>query len=539
LKGLQKAPESLQSFRRQVLLQQGLELLDDDSCPLCDTAWNMSELQVHLEQKLEAAKKAAETLASLQNAVQPILDNYEEIQLAATKLIQICNLAEPKLKSALIASFVEVCGKDHEILEQVCKNPALLEAALAVLSKGAWVPATEVLDSVIALGKYVKALPDPSKEELAREFLIVAQEHYERCRLTTKERAALANRSEVAAKVAQLYGTSSTAVLEGIYDAVEKDFTDYYRIINQEDEGKFEGKLTPSPAKLAFDVDFYGRGKFPPGAYHSEGHQDGMGLCLYLALMNHTLGKNFTFAVLDDVLMSVDSGHRREVCTLLKSKFPDTQFILTTHDPVWLQFMKTENLIEASVSFAGWTVDTGPQAWNEGDVWQQIGDKLAKGDVPGAAGTLRRYLEFMSTMLADNLRASVEYHGNGSYDLGDLMPPVVRAWKSQLKRAKDAASSWGQDITVIEAFEKKTNAQAAATNAEQWMINKAVHFNAWATLQVKEFESVVAAFRSLLETMRCQAPKCGEFLHVSPRKGHEKQALRCGCGAISFNLNKK
>lgn len=59
-----------------------------------------------------------------------------------------------------------------------------------------------------------------------------------------------------------------------------------------------------------------------------------MGLCLYLALMKHTLGDRFTFAVLDDVLMSVDAGHRREVCRLLKSEFPRTQFILTTHDRV-------------------------------------------------------------------------------------------------------------------------------------------------------------------------------------------------------------
>ena len=59
-----------------------------------------------------------------------------------------------------------------------------------------------------------------------------------------------------------------------------------------------------------------------------------MGLCLYLALMKHLLGDQFTFAVLDDVLMSVDAGHRREVCNLLKTKFPNTQFVLTTHDNV-------------------------------------------------------------------------------------------------------------------------------------------------------------------------------------------------------------
>ena len=89
-----------------------------------------------------------------------------------------------------------------------------------------------------------------------------------------------------------------------------------------------------------------------------------MGLCLYLALMKHTLGDKFTFAVLDDVLMSVDAGHRRDVCRLLKKEFPKTQFVLTTHDRVWLQYMKTEGLIERSQSFGGWTgdlVDTAPE----------------------------------------------------------------------------------------------------------------------------------------------------------------------------------
>lgn len=180
-------------------------------------------------------------------------------------------------------------------------------------------------------------------------------------------------------------------MLEGIYKTVEKDFTDFYRIINSEDEGKFEGALKPSVGKLAFDVDFYGRGQFPPGAYHSEGHQDGMGLCLYLALMKHTLGSNFTFAVLDDVLMSVDSSHRREVCKLLRSQFPKVQFILTTHDPVWLQFMRTENLIGTSVSFGSWSVDAGPQVWDDVDIWKDISDRLAKNDIAGAAAALRRY----------------------------------------------------------------------------------------------------------------------------------------------------
>ncbi len=158
--------------------------------------------------------------------------------------------------------------------------------------------------------------------------------------------------------------------------------------------------------------------------------------------MKHTLGSNFTFAVLDDVLMSVDSSHRREVCKLLKSQFPKVQFILTTHDPVWLQFMRTENLIGTSVNFGSWSVDSGPQVWDDIDVWKDISDRLAKNEVAGAAGALRRYLEFISTILADNLRADVPFQSNGSYDLGDLMSPVLKAWRATLALARESAQSW-------------------------------------------------------------------------------------------------
>ena len=65
--------------------------------------------------------------------------------------------------------------------------------------------------------------------------------------------------------------------------------------------------IEPSEGKLDLEVNFYERGLFPPAAYHSEGHQDGMGVCLYLALMKRLFSERFTFALLDDVVMSVDA----------------------------------------------------------------------------------------------------------------------------------------------------------------------------------------------------------------------------------------
>jgi len=344
----------------------------------------------------------------------------------------------------------------------------------------------------------------------------------------------------LAEKILSAYNASSTAILAQIYRAVEKEFSEYYRIVNHDDEAEFEGKLTPSLGKLGFDVDFFGRGFFPPGAYHSEGHQDSMGLCLYLALMKHTLGKNFTFAILDDVLMSVDAGHRREICTLFKTKFPRTQFLMTTHDPIWLQHMATEQIItsKSSVHFRKWTVDDGPIVWEGGEVWDEIKRDLDQDDIPSAAATLRRYLEYISGLLSHKLRASIEYRGDAQYDLGELLPAVVAACKKLFSKAQEAANSWNkkEESGRLSGYQKEFSSKVDKSQVEQWAINKSIHYNEWAQLKKQDFAPVVEAFRDLLECFRCGS--CRGLIYVSPGKG-PKESLWCDCGAFNLNLKAK
>jgi len=59
--------------------------------------------------------------------------------------------------------------------------------------------------------------------------------------------------------------------------------------------------------------------------------------------------------------------------------------------------------------------------WRDEDVWADVDAALTANDVAKAASLLRRYLEYTATVLADNLRARIEYRGDGHYDLGDLM----------------------------------------------------------------------------------------------------------------------
>ncbi|MET4448907.1 hypothetical protein ABIB75_007219 [Bradyrhizobium sp. GM2.2] len=528
-------PALLRGVKQRALVERGLELVEGDACPLCDGPWEMALLATHLQEKIAKADAASTALKQLALAIDSLAAHLRAMALDAGKVAEWCEKASPPIDATSLRSHAKALDGDRDTLDKVVRDPAAIAHALQALGRLGASPAVELLQPADRLAAYIETLSDPSKAQEAKEFLIVAQEKYDQCRGTQQTLNIAAQQAETASAVFSHYGTVSTAMLEGIYDKVQKDFTEYYSFINRDDEANFEGKLSASFGKLAFDVDFYGRGRFPPGAYHSEGHQDGMGLCLYLALVKHTLGDGFTLAVLDDVLMSVDAGHRREVCALLKQKFPNTQFVLTTHDGVWLKFMQSEKLVQSTLSFGGWTVDSGPQVWNEGHVWTQIQKHLANDNVFLAAGTLRRYLEFTSTILADNLRARIEYHGNGQYDLGDLWPGVLAAWKARLKEARDSASSWGKNIQDAEALQIESKKRVAATKSEEWMINKAVHYNAWADLQSKEFAAVVSSFQQLLQLMQCPNTDCGEFLCVSPIKG-DKEVLRCSCSAVSLNL---
>lgn len=539
LEDLKADQNALAAARRHGFIKTGLELVDGDVCPLCDTQWDADKLREHLQEKILGAEEIEKLLGTLSESAAGVLKELRQRVRTTAHAIQICGKLDPPIDSEALSAYCESLKVMDTDISNFLIDPTDIDTILDAIAQEWWQPEAAVRNSIEACHKSVSDLPDASAEDLAREFLIRVQERHERYLTASQVAIDKSDQNKTARRILEHYENASTSVLEKIYEDVAETFSKYYRYINREDEKDFVGVLKPQPAKLGLDVDFYGRGLFPPGAYHSEGHQDAMGICLYLALMKHTLGSDFTFAVLDDVLMSVDSGHRREVCRLLIKEFPDTQFIATTHDRVWLKFMNTEKLVNRSVTFSGWTVDSGPRTWDDHDVWTEIQDELSAGKVAEAAGILRRYLEYISSILADNLRAEVEYKGNGQYDLGDLLPPVLKAWKKWILEGQECAKTWNNKdgMRDLAAQWAETKELFKKAREEQWAINPSVHFTAWADLQSDEFQEVVDAFEGILESMQCKNERCGSYLYILPSKGLPEE-LRCNCGATAINLKR-
>ena len=536
---LVRDPSLFTLLDQRALVEQGLRLVSGVECPLCDHQWETEDdLRAHIAGKMEKTKNAEEIRARVDKNARVMKLSIQALTSTLDIAIPIAKLVDPPTELLLTSWTKDL--KDFALrlggqLQGIVADRSRLESGWANIPDNA----EAALEALVAA---LQAKPDQSATIAAQSFLTIAQERYSSFRIARRREAA-AKRSAARAEYAyQAYCDLSERILSDLYQAVEERFSEFYQFINSDDEASFKAEFDHEEGKLDLSVDFYGKGMFPPAAYHSEGHQDGMGVCLYLALMERLLRAEFRFAVLDDVVMSVDSGHRRQFCRLLRKYFPDTQFIITTHDSIWARQMRSEGVVAGSraiVQFHGWSVDTGPIYEAEKSIWDEIGNDLNRNDIPSAAAHLRRYLEYAASDLADTLRAEIPYRADATYDLGDLWPAVVGCHGDLLAKAAKAAESWkDEEAKVKVAGLKKQRSDALEEyGGDQWMINKAVHFNEWAELSRADFEPVVSASRAVMDQLTC--PTCSGWLQVVPPRGPGSQSLRCPCSKISINLTPK
>lgn len=527
-------------LKNRTFLEKGLELLEDEAvCPLCDTEWQTpQELKQHLTEKIEGSKELAK-LDQVVDSKAAVLRNA--LSSERTVLTQVHALSvswSEKSDQTMLQSRLDLLLEFETLLRttQGCVDVKdRLEAGELNISQ-------ELEDAITRISDKVSKQPDTSEKTKSRNTLVIAAERWTNLS-GAKVAEEQAKRAEDRAKVIyEGYCDVVDTELENLYKSVENRFSAFYQKINQDDEGSFTAEFKPTAGKLDLLVDFYGLGMFPPGAYHSEGHQDGMGICLYLALIEKIMGEDFSLSVLDDVVMSVDVNHRRQFCELLIKEFPETQFIITTHDEIWTKQMKATGLVQArsDIRFRSWSVDNGP-VYEQGQMfWDRIEEDLDNDDVPSAAHKLRRGLEAELPDIAESINAKVPYRGDAKYEMGELLSSIKAQHAHLLKKANESANSWGRtdELQKVKDFDEKRKKASLSQDRENWAVNLQVHYNEWAGMSKTDFKPVVAAWKEFLDLFVCGNESCESWIGVTSAVGKE-ESLRCRCDTYHLNLLKK
>ena len=538
LRRLEADPSILDALRHRQLVEVGLPLTGS-ACPLCDQGWQgEGSLSDHLNAKLARSQAAADLQHSMRTATDRVTAELRSVR----GLIQASQPHAVSLRMNTLHADLGSWATDLTTLETQLDSLDTARQQIDRLTGDLLSVPTAVCTGLTELQAAVEALPDQTATKTAESFLTVAEERWRRVRQGRAVHAKAASANATAQTVYDTFNEVADAALTALYKSVEDDFSNYYRQINSDDESSFKAGLAPTAGKLGLAVDFYGLGMFPPMAYHSEGHQDGMGVCLYLALIDQLLKSDFRLAVLDDVVTSVDANHRRQFCKLLKDVFPDVQFIITTHDEVWARQMQSSGLVgrRSLARFHGWTVDGGPVYGQGADIWSQIEADLASDNVPGAAHKLRRNLEAELSDIAADLQGQVVFRPDNSYDLGAFLSAVKGRHGELLKKASSSANSWNNEAAKaqVEALKARRAEAISEQDGENWAINKLVYNNDWATMSKADFEPVVDACKKFLDLFTCNNADCGAWIEVEGMPGNET-GLRCPCGTYNLNLRKK
>ena len=526
---------------RHKLTKQGIDLLDEsDICPLCDFQWPSGELLTKLVQRIETAETA-------EKYHQEIFRLTENLAIAANKVIasihnilKVIEKENKSLKDAVLVlqDWLKTLNGFISAINEPIQNYLPFQSSATiqeVFDPKPFMNVVESIHSVISLKN-----PSTSNEQIAWDALTRIEENLKALALSEIRYSTDSKAQKRAEILSESFESARDKVLSTLYNDIQDRLIDLYAALHKEDEQNFNANLEPDGAGLVLEVDFHGRGMHPPHALHSEGHQDSMGLCLYMALTEKLTTGLIDLVVLDDVVMSVDAGHRKALCKLLAQKFPGKQFLITTHDKTWCTQLRTEGIVNSKgvVEFYNWQVDTGPQVNYEVDMWDRIDQALNKEDVPSAAQLLRRGSEQFFSTVCDQLKAPVTYKLSGRWELGDYLPAADSRLKKLLKDAKTAATTWGLYENVEKLAELETTVKQiySRTNIEQWGINVSVHYNTWSVLSKEDFKPIVQAFKDYYHLFICS--KCNSTVYVSVT-GLDLSELRCNCGSYNWNLKKK
>lgn len=512
---------------RLLLTELGLKLTGD-VCPLCDTPWDSDELESHLSQKLDNLTETKKDLERIEELSGEISHQVKDKLTSMGEVLKASKMLGLDTESHHLTVWEENLLRIDKARESGDYDGEVLTEARDL---------AEIGNRIFTLAE--KCYGTTSPEQTAWDKLSRLEENlkYYEENLIKREDAeyALLN----AEALLDAFIESRDQILDALYTEIKDSFVELYRQLHGSDEEDFDAFLASSGAGVDFKVNFHGQGNHPPHALHSEGHQDSMGICLYLALAERLTKGYIDLIVLDDVMMSVDAPHRRQICHLLADFFKGKQFFITTHDQTWARQLRLEGVVSSRgvVELFDWQIDSGPRVNSQSDMWDAIEKDLTRNDVPAAAHKLRRGSEEYFRTVCNSLGAKVKFRDNGQYTLGDLLPEAISRYRTLINTAKDSANSWNkqEEVQMLVEIEKNSKEIFNRTNAENWAVNANVHYNKWTDFNLNDFKPVVSAFSDLFSVFVCD--DCGTMLHLS-LDGNKEEAVRCKCGSVNWNLNK-
>lgn len=453
VESLLKGKGKIIDIARKELLLQGenvITLEDANICPLCEQEINRESLLQKIETRLKTLESLSEEateirksgvaiqekLRSRKSDITSIHNNIEslpKLQEEAAKLTKLELLIENIIKEIEDAIDLKTNVKFGNLQEaqsylRKCRE-SLCQQCKRLLEEGK-VPDNirKILDSISCL-----ALLKDKTDDLTR---------------TRNEIQVSEKRIDLSRKMFNAFSEAKKDKITDICSTISSDLDTFYSKLHPDDPHK-DVTLNVIPSRRAsaeLKIKSFGREGEDPRALTSEGHQDSLGLCMFLAFVKN-FNKDSNLVVLDDVVTTIDAQHREMICDLLFDVFKEYQLIITTHDEVWYdQLCNYQRVFDVHGNFKNlvitkWDSENGPIIEPYKPRWERIQEKLQSSDKIGAGIEGRLYIEWLLKNICYETKAAVPFEFSGKYTVSQLLEP---AKKRLMELVKDA--DYGKNV---------------------------------------------------------------------------------------------
>lgn len=270
---------------------------------------------------------------------------------------------------------------------------------------------------------------------------------------------------------------------------------------------------------ITVEYKYNGKWISPPQKYFSESHLNCFGIAFFLASVV-AFNKENDFIILDDVISSFDSNHRKRFADMLFDLFPNKQIILLTHDYVWFQYIsKLAKKHQWIIQETKWS-DVGGTALNDrpADLKELIVTNIASGSIELLGNPIRKYLESILKEYCANLEVKVSFRHNDENEKR-MVDELLCSLRSKLNKQNNFKD-------CIEAINRVADSTILAN-----LLSHDNNFYA-ASGDIKAFWKDVEVFESFFY---CQHDNCKKPYVSMKNYDPVEKKIRCSCGKTSYD----
>ncbi|SFT05335.1 RecF/RecN/SMC N terminal domain-containing protein [Porphyromonadaceae bacterium NLAE-zl-C104] len=499
----------------------------EDNCPLCLQEKNLEELRTDIQRRLKEIEGSSKKKATFDTAKKSITDIVVERLKRLEPIVNntLLNDRENENIKKFITNLSNKLAEYQKAAnEKVTSGNKLPVNDVLILCEDDFKIQEHIFTRIEELGATIKN--DKSTEFYAN--ISAAKDAFLKIKRFEKDKSKLEYQKDSLELIYNEFVKRQKEGLESFINTFSTYINEFYQYMNPGEQFHEIRIVTIGEDDelngITIEYKYNDEWVSPPQKYFSESHLNCFGISFFLASVIAFNKKN-KFIVLDDVISSFDSTHRKRFADLLFEKFANYQFILLTHEAQWFSYVRQLAKRKGwKIEEIKWTEAKGAHLEEKpNDLKEFIERELANSSIETLGNPIRKYLEAKLKDICLNLEVKVNFRLN---DVNEkrMADELLNELKSRIK------DKGGQDLKAkIPIIERVANSSILG--------NLLSHDNPF-DAKIGDLKAFWEDIKELESVFYCQETAC-KRPEVS-MKNYDSVAnkVRCGCDKIKYDWKK-